>query len=429
MAHAQHVARAMLEVGALRAFVTTYAYRSDGLSAALLKRMPSRIGRPIARQLERRAVAELPAQYVHCFPLGEMLRSAAQKAGAGPIVVDRLFDYSSRSFDAFVAKRYVACADAVQCFEFTALESFRRAGELGVAKILHIPSLDSAHYREIERRERGRWTALSSASDDYFERIFGRRYERRLKEIALADVIVANSRLTANSHIAAGADPAKVIVAVLGAPPAIADVEFAPDRGRKPLNVLYAGSFSLGKGAHYLLQAWQRLDAGAGAVLNVYGRMTLPKAAIAGRGESVVFHGSVPQPVLFRAYEAADVLVFPTLADGFGSVVAEALAHGLPVITTDQAGAAELVTPECGFVVPAGDADALTEALRWCLDNRKQVQAMRFAALEAARRRQWSDFRRDLIDGLDAGICRSGYNPCLTREWPASQRKFETDLS
>src|SRR5262249_48370951 len=129
--------------------------------------------------------------------------------------------------------------------------------------------------------------------------------------------------------------------------------------------------------------------------------------------DGITFHGSVARPVLFAAYKAADVLVFPTLSDGFGMVVTEAMAHGLPVITTDQAGAADLISPDNGRIVPAADARALADALQWCLDNRGHPHSLRFYALETARRRQWSDFRRDLIWALDKGLRRAGYSPAF----------------
>ena len=415
MLHAQHVARAMLEADALQAFVTTYAFREDGLFASLLEQIPAKMSERMLRQLRRRAIDEIPARYVYRHPMWEVVRSAAQYVGADPAVVDTVWDYSSRSFDRSVAQRYTAHADAIQCFEYTALASLQRAKDKGAAAILHIPSLDSAQFREIERRERSEWKELVGDRDRYFDRKFLQRYERRQREIGLADVIVANSSLTARSHIAAGVDPTKTFVAVLGAPPTIAEIKIHSQAKRQPLNVLYAGQFSLGKGAHYLLRAWQSLNAGSAAVLNVYGRVELPGRIAGLAGEGIVFHGSVPRDVLFRAYEAADALVFPTLSDGFGSVVAEALAQGLPVVATDQAGAADLLTPDCGFVVPAADAGALVDALRWCLDNRERLQDMRPKALDAARRRQWSDFRRDLVTVLDIGLRAKGYNPNFRR--------------
>jgi glycosyltransferase involved in cell wall biosynthesis len=406
-----NAAQALAEVGALQAYVTTFAYRTDGPMAELLRRLPQKAGRRIAQGLARRAAPEVPPDLIHSQPAWEFMRTAAAQAGAGPVLVDRIWDRMSHSFDALVARRYVPRAQAVHAFEYTALASFMRAEAEGVARVLFLPSLDSLQFETIQRREKGRWPELIGRHDGYFDRKFAPRYERRRREIALADVIVANSSLTARSHIAAGADPAKVFAVPLAAPPPVESVADDARARERPLTAIWAGTFSLRKGAHYLIEAWRLLGAAGKARLEVYGQPQVPPRLAAAMADTIGFHGSVARPVLFEAYRSADVLVFPTLSDGFGMVVAEAMAHGLPVITTDQAGAADLVSPHNGIIVPAADPKALADALQWCLDNRARLQAMRFQALETARRRQWPDYRRNLIATLDAGLRRAGYSP------------------
>jgi glycosyltransferase involved in cell wall biosynthesis len=410
MADAQHSARALYEAEALVAFVTTFAYRPHGRLASLLTRLPGPQAKGLSGQLARRTIDEVPPDLVHAYPAWEVLRSAVAKAGGGPVAVDRVWDRMSHSFDELVARRYVPRAAAVQAFEYTALAAFERAEQEGVARVLHLPSLDSLEFEDIQRREKCLWPELIKQHDCYFDRKFGRRYERRQKEIALSDIIIANSSLTAASHIKAGADPSRVFVVPLAAPPPIAEVEIDAERRRRPLDVVWAGSFSLGKGAHYLLKAWQLLNARAAARLHVYGQVLLPDQLRASQADGVIFHGSVPRHVLFNAYESSDVLVFPTLSDGFGMVVTEAMSRGVPVITTDRAGAADLVTADNGMIVPAADPQALANALQWCLDNRNRLLEMRNHALETARRRQWPDFRKDLINALDKGLSQAGYH-------------------
>ena len=411
MAHAQNSARALLEVGALQAFVTTFVYRQHGAMASLLACLPFEAAKRANRQLARRAIEQVPLHLVHSYPVWELLRSGAELSGAGVIAADLAWDRMSHSFDALVARRYVSQAPSIHAFEYTALATFERAKQVGVARVIYVTSLDSKHFEEIEKREKLNWKELAGPHDGYFDSKFGRRYNRRQKEVALADVIIANSSLTARSHIAAGADPAKTFVCPLGAPAPIAQVRVLPQRRNLPLNVIWAGPFSLRKGAHYLLDAWRRLNAGTGAVLNVYGKLTLPARFLQSTAEGIAFHGSVPHAQLYGAFEEADILVFPTLSDGFGMVVAEAMAHGLPVITTDQAGAADLVTKDNGLLVPAADPKALADALRWCLDNRSRLEDMRLPAWETARARQWSDYRRDLIGAVSTGLSRVGYSP------------------
>jgi glycosyltransferase involved in cell wall biosynthesis len=399
MLHAQHVARALAEARWLSAFVTTFAYRGDGALSGFVKALPAALGRKLDRELSRRSVGEVPSALVHDYPAWEILRTLAQRGGASAPMVDRIWDAGSHRFDAHVARRFVPGAEAVHAFEYTALASFRRAREAGTARVLHLPSLDNRQYAEIEQRERAAWKELASRDDAYFARKFPARQARRSAEIELADVIVCNSSLTARSHIAAGADAGRVVVVPLGAPAPIPEPVggSSPDQ---PLRVVSAGPFSLRKGGHYLLDGWRRSGAATHARLDVFGRVDLPERALSGDLTGVTFHGSVPQAELFAAFERSDVLVFPTLSDGFGLVVTEALSRGLPVITTDQAGAADLITDENGLIIPAADPGAIADALRWCLDNRKRLQAMRRPALEAARGRQWSHFRQDLMAAL-----------------------------
>jgi glycosyltransferase involved in cell wall biosynthesis len=65
--------------------------------------------------------------------------------------------------------------------------------------------------------------------------------------------------------------------------------------------------------------------------------------------------------------EAGRVFVLPSFAEGLPVALMEALAIGRPVVTTNVAGIAELVTNECGWLIPAGSVDALHEALREAL--------------------------------------------------------------
>lgn len=165
---------------------------------------------------------------------------------------------------------------------------------------------------------------------------------------------------------------------------------------KKGLQFVYSGPVSVRKGAHILLESWKALSPGASSELHFYGVVTVPTRVVDHAGEGVVFHGSVSRAEMVRAYQEASVLVFPTLCDGFGMVAAEALAHGVPVITTPNAGAADLIVEgRNGFLVPPGDTAALAERMQWCLDHPQDLLAMRGYALASAARWSWSDFRAE----------------------------------
>jgi UDP-glucose:(heptosyl)LPS alpha-1,3-glucosyltransferase len=95
-----------------------------------------------------------------------------------------------------------------------------------------------------------------------------------------------------------------------------------------------------------------------------------------------------PSSSIERYYAAADAFVFPTTYDAFGMVLLEAMAAGLAVFSSDQAGAAELIDSGTdGFVTPL---DEWVEATAARLREQSLLQKIGLAAEETARRHQWS---------------------------------------
>ena len=87
------------------------------------------------------------------------------------------------------------------------------------------------------------------------------------------------------------------------------------------------------------------------------------QVAAAGLAGHVTFAGELDREPLDARYDAADVFVLPTRYEGYGMAVAEAIARGLPVVSTATGAIADLVGPDAGLLVPAGDAEALAQAL------------------------------------------------------------------
>ena len=171
------------------------------------------------------------------------------------------------------------------------------------------------------------------------------------------------------------------------------EARLAPDRWL----VLFAGSGFERKGLATTIEALARLD-DRGAQLVVVGKGdTRPYADLAGRlgvADRIGWLGA--RPDIERWYAAADALALPTRYEPFGNVHLEALASGLPVVTTTAAGGAEVVTPACGAVVEPGDPIALAAALTRvrALDPGRLAVAARAAAEPFTYERQVAEFER-----------------------------------
>ena len=404
----QQAALSFLERGALEAFLTTFAFKPSGLPARALGHLPGPQAAKLLAELQRRGISALPDDAVETQPFWELVRTAADKLGLGTQSVDKIWERLSLDFTRAAGRRLGRGADVIYAYEFTALEAFAAADRLDAAKVLDFPSLNSRQFQRLQREQKAAYPELADPNDAYFDALFERRQARRDAEMNAADVIVTNSTVTRASHIAGGADPARTFAVPYGAPPPLAQVPRRNGTDR-PLRAIWAGTFSIRKGAHLLVDAWRALGAGSEASLDVYGAVTVPDRLWKPAPQGMVFHGSVVRQTLFAAFDEADVLVFPTLSDGFGMVVTEAFSRGVPVITTDQAGAVDLVRDgENGLVIPAGDPAAIAAALRWCLDNRAKLAPMAEAALATARGWQWSDYRAALYDTVTGELSRQG---------------------
>ncbi|MEA5616720.1 glycosyltransferase family 4 protein [Cronbergia sp. UHCC 0137] len=97
--------------------------------------------------------------------------------------------------------------------------------------------------------------------------------------------------------------------------------------------------------------------------------------------------------------QASDFFVFPSRYEPFGLVVIEAMASGLPVITAKTTGAADLVTPDCGIVLPdCDDVNALASALKLLNSDRSLCQKMGKVARTVAENHSWTTMAQTYLD-------------------------------
>lgn len=400
----QQAARAFYEAGQLDRFVTTLRWSESSPRQRFACRAASLVGFDLASQLRRRRITELPPDKVESLPYSELLRLLVGRLDRGGRVTDLVWARTEPAFDRAVARRLKPhLHTGVYGYEYCSRATFQRARELGLRVFYDVPAPEPRFVQNLLDAETARYPSLHTA----FHRHVAEREEARIAlrrdEWNAAHLVVAASRFTCSSFERAGLDVSKVRIVPYGAPPPARREDAlrggsAPDA---PLVFLWSGTFSIRKGAHYLLEAWRRHHFGRHARLRVFGAQGLPDELLANLPEGVEFGGSIPRDQLMAHYQSSDALIFPTLCDGFGMVATEAWSRGLPVITTDCAGAADLLKPrENGLLINAGSADAIAEVISWCLDNRDQLRAMRPSALATAAAWQWSDYRCALVEAV-----------------------------
>ena len=155
-----------------------------------------------------------------------------------------------------------------------------------------------------------------------------------------------------------------------------------------PLRLLFVGGDFVRKGGYTLLEAF-RNGVNQDCILDIVTKDISLKQELIGV-ENIRVHCDLTancEP-LKQLYAQADVFVFPTEADSFGMVVSEAMAAGLPVITTDIAALCEQVEHQVnGLIVPPSNANALSDAIQTLKNDRAKITAMAAASRRIAEKR------------------------------------------
>ena len=393
-ANVRHAALGLARAGLLAEFHTCLAIDP---AAAWLRLLPA----SWAGQLRRRAVPEEVRRLARSRPLRELVRLGAARGSPG----GRLTRHETGAFcvDAVYRDLDRACArrirrgrlGGVYAYEDGAAATFAAARERGLATFYDQPIGYWRAARRILTEEAERepeWAATIVGNRDS-----AAKTARKDEELRLADVVFAATSFTKATLAAHPGFSAPVHVVPYGAPPAALDAPREPYAAAgRPLRVLYVGSLGQRKGLSYLFAA--AALAGRSITLTVVG--TKPADRCPALERALAPHRwipSLPHAKVLELMRASDVLVFPSLFEGFGLVILEAMAQGVPVITTPHTAGPDIIADGIdGFIVPIRDAAAIAARLEELHRDRERLAAVGEAARATAARFTWSAYETSL---------------------------------
>jgi glycosyltransferase involved in cell wall biosynthesis len=392
--NSRQAAIALWEADLLYEVITTLAYNPTGSVSRYLNLLPKKIRNRVAYELGRRTWSAPTGIPMRTHPGREAIRVALVKTGLscrlgfGPLGP---LDWVYSSLDRHVAGHHLQSLDAVYAYEDGAAATFHEAKKQGIICLYDLPIPFYRTVFEIQLEEAQRFPDMTSALIAIHEP--ARKLERKEQELQLADHIFVASSVTKNSLLQVGIQPEKISVIPYGAP-----IDYFQPQAKidKFFRALYVGRVAAHKGVHYLLQAWKELQLPEAELLLV-GVNDFPEGWLYQYEEVVRYIPSVPHASLNKYYNAANVLVFPSLIEGFGMVLLEAMACGIPVIATSNVGGTDVITDGVeGFIIPVRDVEALKEKLEWCYRHPQELARMGQAARQKAEQLTWDLYRQRL---------------------------------
>jgi len=392
-------AKGFLDAGVLADFYTTVATFPGSVFDKL-----SGIG-PLA-ELKRRAYDPILKRYTHTSPWRELGRIAAAKGGFanltrhefGPLSVDAVYQSLDKQVASQLKKAKVHNATAVYAYEDGALHSFREAKQLGLDCLYDLPIGYWKSARRLLELERERWPEWGATLTGFLDS--EAKLAHKDEELRLADGILVASQFTAKTLKEYEGKLAPIHVVPYGFPEVGPERTYNKPGTNKPLKILFVGGLSQRKGIADLFAATEML--GDKVILTVVGRKAtddcpaLDKALTQHR-----WIPSLPHSEILTLMREQDVLIFPSLFEGFGLVITEAMSQGTPVITTDRTAGPDLIKHgENGWLIEAGSTLALKQAIEELLYKPELIETAGRAAMETARLRPWDLYGKELAQSI-----------------------------
>ena len=393
-------ARAFYSARWLQELDSCICWESD---SALAKLLPP----ALSVELGRRSFTDVPLALQHSYPwreLGRLLSAGLplpwlRRHEQGPFSIDAVY----QSFDRHVAARLPALSalQAVYAYEDAALCTFQTADRLGLRRIYDLPIGYWRSAQKIFQEERElqpAWACTLTGLNDSAAKL-----ARKDQELHLADLVVVPSDFVRATLLEHNASAATIVVVPFGSPTPLETPPHTPAGG--PLRVLYVGSLGQRKGLSYALDAVQALRAQVS--FTMIGRVTAPNCRpLLAALEQHRWIETLPHYQILEQMSQHDLLLLPSLFEGYALVISEALSQGLPVLTTPNSGATQSIRDGVeGFIVPIRNSEAIAERLQQLASNRDQLAAMRLACLRRAAELSWAGYEH----GLRASVAQALY--------------------
>jgi starch synthase len=394
--HAYRHALSLQQLGLLRRFLTSTYYKRD--------RWPDRIAGLVPRLdrgLRKRWLDGLDSSLVTRHLSLEVPELFYRNLLKNPRRAELAMFERDAAFDRWVASRFAFESDIFWGFQGSCLESLkaaRAAGKTAVCEFATAHVTAAIRILSEEAEKHPEWAA--TISNLHFPDWYRERLEQ---EPHAADVCIAASGFTQQSLEEVGIPATKILQLPLAAD--LEQFQFAERRPDGPLKVLFVGGIGQRKGIKYLLEAVRQLNS-AQIELSLLGPAPADPRPLEAYSNWYTYRGRTDQAGVVRQMQQADVLVLPSVFEGFGLVIVEAMATGLPVITSTHSCGPEVIREGIdGFLLKPDDVAGLSSRLAWCAEHRTPLAEMGRAAHEQAQLFSW-DSHRNKLAGLLNGVLR-----------------------
>lgn len=400
--HSFQTAQALKRTDDLFAYITTI-YDKPGSLTNFLNRCILK-GDAKKKGSSRRCEALQDNEVVQFCELRSLLNLFSSKIKLPRKIKVWMNDSMADSFGRKVARYAIKNnVDAVIMYDCTSNSCFEMLKERApnIKRILDVSISHRAFLKDTYEKD----IALTGSTCVKEENLFlwnDHNMSRYLNEVKLAQCFLVASKVVSQSIQEHGGNERKIYRIPYG----VNSKRFDYQKKKiptKPMKMLYVGQVNHRKGIHHLFHVMERFSEDdicvklAGSIdksSELYAQYACKK--------NIEFCGFVTPDRLAKLYKESDVFVFPTIGEGFGLVVLEALSCGVPVIITNLAGGNDAITTGVnGIEYDALNEDELEKAIRWFLDHPEKLPEMSEAARRTAEQYTWERYYEQVSEAVN----------------------------
>ncbi|MGE5944869.1 MAG: glycosyltransferase family 4 protein [Flavobacteriales bacterium] len=337
-------------------------------------------------------------------PFMELSRLLSSKLGfkrlvqheTGLFSVDAVYQSLDKKVASSLKKASINGVDAIYAYEDGAFHTFKEAKKQGMTCLYDLPIGYWKTARALLSEEIERWPEWQATLQGFNDS--DKKLHRKDEELALADRIFVASSFTAKTLENYSGSLAPIKVIPYGFPEPVKNRIY--QTGKKPIKLLFVGGLSQRKGIANMFAAVDALM--SHVQLTIIGRKSTNDCEALNK--ALAKHKwipSLPHNQVLEHMQAHDVLLFPSLFEGFGLVITEAMSQGTPVITTDRTAGPDVIEHNRnGWLVEAGSTTALQNCIEQLIANPERIVEAGKAAMETAKRRPWHVYGKALADTI-----------------------------
>jgi len=336
------------------------------------------------------------------FEFGRLLASKFHleyfiKHENGFFCIDKVYQKHDRWVANNLAKAKEDGITGVYAYEDGALATFTKAKQLGLHCVYDLPIGYWKSARLLMQKEfeiNPDWSSTLTGFNDSVSKL-----NNKDKELALADVIFVASSFTKKTLEEYSGNLPEIKVIPYGFPEVTQKKEYKKLANRK-LKVLFIGGLSQRKGLSYLFEAVEEMQ--NQVELTIVGHKAVANCEPLNLAlEKHEWIPSLSHDQVLACMREHDIFVFPSLFEGFGLVITEAMSQGVPVITTDRTAGPDLIKDgEDGWIVQAASSIAIKQVFTKLLEAPELLEHYGLAAQNKARTRPWSVYGQEMADAL-----------------------------